>query len=82
MADDREEASRRIRLAGKILIRRGFGNGPPVLLSEIAQLQFLAESDEERALPAEKLAVIVIDRERTRMGHPPPSEGLRRISNN
>jgi hypothetical protein len=26
--------------------------------------------------------VIVIDRERTRMGHPPPSEGLRRISNN
>ncbi len=79
MADDREEASRRIRLAGKILIRRGFENGPPVLLSEIAQLQFLAESDEERALPAEKLAVIVIERERKRMGHPPPSEGLRRI---
>jgi hypothetical protein len=71
------ESAARINLAGRILARRmSGGDGPPVLLSEIAQLRFLAESDEEREMPIERLAVVVIDRERRRMGIRPPHHGL------
>jgi len=70
------ESAARIKLAGRILARGMSGGGPPVLLSEIAQLRFLAESDAERAMLIEKLAVAVIDRERRRMGIRHPQDGL------
>jgi hypothetical protein len=54
-----------------------FRDGRPILLSEIAELQFPAESDEQRALPPEKLAVEIVKRESRRLGFPPPDQLLR-----
>jgi hypothetical protein len=73
-----EESEARIRLAGRVLVQTVFAGGPPVLLSEIAQLRFFAESDEERAMPVEQLARIIIERERRLMGIALPEVRLRR----
>jgi hypothetical protein len=75
-----EESDTRIKLAGRILIQTRFGGRQPILLSEIAQLRFLAESDEELEMPLARLALVVIERERERMGYrrPGPEIGAAR----
>jgi hypothetical protein len=75
------DSAARLKLAGRILTKR-LGGGPPVLLSEIAQLRFLAESDEERAMPIDRLARRVIERERERSGVRFPTDGLWRTRQN
>lgn len=77
-----EDSTARVKLAARILIQRRCGGGPPILLSEIAELRFLAESDEEREMPIEELAQVVIERERKRMGFPPPDHGLPNLGRN
>jgi hypothetical protein len=76
-----EESDARIKLAGRILIQTRFGGRQPILLSEIAQLRFLAESDEEREMPLAGLALVVIERERDRMGYPRPGREVRATRN-
>ena len=68
----REDRGSRLRLAGRILMRRMGKGQPPVTLEEVAQLRFLAESDEEREMPIEKLAAAILERESRRRGYPPP----------
>jgi len=65
-----EESDKRVKLAGRILMRMRCGAGPPILPSEIAHLRFLAESEEELAMSVEQLVVSVLDREHRRMGIP------------
>ena len=50
----------------------------PLLLREIAQLRFLAESDVESKMPLDQLAQTVIERERKRMGIDFSQDVLRR----
>lgn len=71
----------RFKLAACILLamRR---QGPPATLNQIAELRFLAESDEERDMPVERLARIVIDRESKRAGKLPSQDSLRPIGRN
>jgi hypothetical protein len=57
------DSTARLRSAARILMRRIGTGRPPVTLEEIAQLRFLAETDEEREMPIEKLAEAVILRE-------------------
>ena len=71
----KEEAAARIRLAGRILRQLRFHDAQPLVPAEMAQLQFLAESDEERAMPVEKLAMAILQRETRRLGFPPASNG-------
>jgi hypothetical protein len=69
----------RVRLAARILFRKLGKGQPPVTLEEIAQLRFLAETEEEREMPIEKLAQAVIGRElRGKAFRPPESPGDRR----
>ena len=68
-----QESIVRLKQAGRILVQTICGGGQPILLSEVAQLRLLAESDEERTImPLAKLARVVIERERRRIGIPPP----------
>ena len=71
----------RVKLAVRILlgVRR---QGPPVTLNQIAELRFLAESDEERDMPVERLARIIIERESKRAGKAPSWDSLRAIGRN
>jgi len=71
-----KESAARVRLAGRILTQWKYRGGQPIVPVEIAQLRFLAESDEEREMPIEKLALAVIERERRRIGYPPPEPGF------
>jgi hypothetical protein len=50
--------------------------GRPILLSEIAELRFLAETDEEREMPLRELVHTVLQRETRRMGIRYPAPGL------
>lgn len=61
---------------------RRLGHGPPVTLNEIAELRFFAESDEERDLPLEELARVIMIRESRRMGVISPQDFLPAISRN
>jgi hypothetical protein len=76
-----EESVGRIKLAARILIQVRCGGGQPIILSEIAQLRFLAESDEELRMPFEQLARIVLERESKRIGFD-PVDGLRHSRRN
>jgi hypothetical protein len=58
----------RIKLAGRFLKQMRSGGGQPITLSEVGQLRFLAESDEEMELRLDQLALTVIERESKRMG--------------
>lgn len=79
----RNEDSRvRLKLAGRILTQIRYGGGPPILPSEIAQLQFLAESESEAAMPLDQLAQTVIERERKRMGISSPEPDIRSANSN
>jgi len=62
----------RAKLAGRILWQTRFRDRQPILLSEIAQLRFFAESDAEREMPPDELARLILARESKRMGYPPP----------
>ena len=71
----------RVKLAARILL--GIGRqGPPATLNQIAELRFLAESDEERDMPVERLARVVIERESKRAGKAPSGDSLRAIGRN
>ena len=73
-----EDSVARVRLAGRILKQIRCGGGQPIILSdlsEIAQLRFLAESNEEAEMPLDKLALKVIEREGMRMGISSPRVG-------
>lgn len=71
----------RVKLAARIL--RGMRRqGPPVTLNQIAELRFLGESDEEREMPVERLARIVIERESKRAGKGLSWDSLRAIGRN
>jgi len=72
------ESDARIKLAGRILLQLRTRIGQPLLLSEIAQLRFLAESDVESKMPLDQLAQTVIERERKRMGIDFSQDVLRR----
>ena len=69
-----EELIARVKLATRVLLQVRYHSGQPLLQSEIAHLRFFAESEEEAAMPLEKLAVTILERERTRVGYPPQSE--------
>lgn len=69
-----EQSIARVKLAARVLIQLRCRSGQPLLQSEIAHLRFFAESADESAMPLEKLAIAIIERERGRMGYPPPSE--------
>jgi hypothetical protein len=58
-----DDSMARLRLAKRILMQKLGTGQPPVTLGDIAQLRFLAETDEEREMPVEKLAAAVIQRE-------------------
>ena len=62
-----EESTARLRLAWRIFREMSF-RGRPILLSEIAELRFLAETDEEREMPINELVLAVTQRELKRMG--------------
>jgi hypothetical protein len=66
-----EESIARVELASRVLIQFRYRTGQPLLQSEIAQLHFLAEADDELKLPLDRLALAIIDRERKRMRIPP-----------
>jgi len=68
-----EESIARVRLAARVIVQLRCRSGQPLLPSEVAQLRFFAESEEESAMPLEKLALTIIERERSRMGYPPQS---------
>lgn len=68
------DSAARLRLAARILMRRLGTGQPPVTLEEIAQLRFLAETDEERVMPIEKLAEAIILREGKWMGPAEPED--------
>jgi len=70
-----EESMARIRLAWRIFREMSLG-GRPVLLSEIAELRFLAETDEEREMPIRDLVLAVTQRELKRMGVRYPASGF------
>jgi hypothetical protein len=78
-----DDSKARLRLAVRILFQT-LRQAPPVTLNEIAQLQFLAESDEEREMPPDRLARRVIERESEskRMGMPPFNPRLPRFDPN
>ncbi len=59
-----QESDAQIKLAGRILLQLRTRGGQPLLLSKIAQLRFLAESDDELNMPLDQLAQTVIERER------------------
>jgi hypothetical protein len=59
-----EDRAARLHLAKRILMGRIGSGQPPVTLEDIAQLRFWAETDEERAMPIEKLADAILRRER------------------
>jgi len=63
-----EQSRSRLKLAGRVLLQLSCGGGQPLLLSEIAELQFLAESGEERNLPLDQLERAIIKRETRRSG--------------
>ena len=69
----RNESVARVKLAARVLLQVRYHSGQPLLQSEIARLRFFAECEEEAAAPLEKLAITIIERERTRMGYPPQS---------
>jgi hypothetical protein len=69
-----EESIVRVKLATRVLIRVRCRCGQSLLQSEVAQLRFLAECDDETSMPLEKLAIAIIERERRRMGIPPQAE--------
>lgn len=69
-----EESMARIRLAWRIFREMRLG-GRPILLSEIAELRFLAETDEEREMPVKELVLAVTKREMKRMGIRDPFSG-------
>ncbi len=71
-----QESDARIKLAGRILVQLRTRSGQPLLQSEVAQLRFLAESDEELKMPVDELAQTVIERERKRMGIEFPHDAL------
>jgi hypothetical protein len=70
-----EDSVARIKLVWRIMRQRMLGDSYPVLLSEIAELRFLAESDDERAMSDEDLARAVLNRECRRMGFDPATFG-------
>jgi hypothetical protein len=72
---DHEESRARLKLAWRIFRQRRLKDGRPVLLSEIAELRFLAETDEERAMTDEALAQAVTQRELRRLGIDPAAYG-------
>jgi len=76
--ESHRDSAARIKLAGRILMQLRLKAGQPLLLSEIAQLRFLAESGDELNLPLEELARTVIARESKRLGFrfPAPGDGL------
>ena len=80
MAED-EDCRGRIRFAARILFQ-SLRKAPPLTLNEIAQLRFLAISDEEQEMPVEKLARIVLERESKRMGLTLSANALRTIGRN
>jgi hypothetical protein len=69
-----DDSVARIKLANRILIQTRCGGGQPLLQSEIAQLRFLAEGEEESVMPLDKLAQKIIEREARRMGMPTPPD--------
>jgi hypothetical protein len=69
-----DESIARVKLAVRVLLQVRCRSGQPLLPSEVAQLRFLGESEEESVMPLEKLAITIIERERDRMGIPPQSE--------
>ena len=72
----------RIKLAGRILLQLRSKSGQPILQSEIAQLRFLAESNDEMQMPLDQLAQTVIERECKRMGIQFPQDDRRRAGRN
>ncbi len=69
-----EESDARLRLAVRILMQMRCWDRQPILQSEVAELRFLAESEDEMKLPLGELAAAILRRETTRMGFPPHAD--------